>query len=50
MYHPLNDYLIYFVAFCSSRTLAVLGELALVISRYRTDQFSRSVLPDAVCL
>ena len=47
--HPMKEYLNYFVTAHNTRTLAVLGELSLVIPRCRTDQFSRSSLPPA-CL
>ena len=48
--HPINQYLKHFVAARNTRASAALGELALVISRCRTDQLSRSFLPDYVCL
>ena len=46
----MNEYLTHFVVAYNTRTLTALGELALVIPRYRTDQFSRSFLPAAVRL
>ena len=39
--HPMNKYLEHFVAARNARTLAALGEMALVISHCRTNQFSR---------
>ena len=45
---PMNEYLNHFVAPRNTRALAALGELVLVISRCRTDQFSQSFLPAAV--
>ena len=41
---PMNKYVNHFVAACNTRASAALGELALVISRYIIDQFSRSIL------
>ena len=46
----LNEYLNNFVAVCNTRASTALGELALVIPRCRTDQFSRSFLSAAVSL
>ena len=46
--HPMNDFLHPFVAGCNTRASAALGELALVIPRCRTDQFSLSFLPSVV--
>ena len=43
--HPLHAYIHHFVAIRSTRASAV-----IVISRCRTDQFSRPFLPAAVCL
>ena len=48
--HPMNGYLIHFVAARYARRSAALGELALVIPRCRTDHFSRSLLLAAVRL
>ena len=39
--HPMNECLKLFVAARNTKTSAALGELALVISRCITDQFSR---------
>ena len=50
MNHPINEYLKHYVAACNTRASAALGELALVIPRCRTNQFSRSFLPAAVRL
>ena len=38
--HPMNEYLHHFVVARNTRVSAVLGELALVIPRYRTDHQS----------
>ena len=46
----MNGYLNHFVAARNARASAALGEFALVIPRYRTDQFSRSFLPATVRL
>ena len=43
----MDEYLNNFVAARNTRASAALGELTLVIPRYRTDQFSRSFLPVA---
>ena len=48
--HPMNGYLNHFVAARSTRASTALGELALVIPRCRTDQFSRSFVPAAARL
>ena len=48
--HPMNEYLNHFVAACNTRASAALGELTLMISRWRTDQFCQSFLPAAVRL
>ena len=49
--YPLHEYLHHFVATRKTRCLAALRELALVIPRCRTDQFSQSfVLPVVVRL
>ena len=48
--YPMNQHLNHFVALCSTRDSAALGELALMISRCRTDQFSQLLLPAAVRL
>ena len=45
--NPMNEYLNHFVAARNTRASVGLGELDLVIQRYRTDQFSRSFLPAA---
>ena len=45
----MNEYLHLFVV-ARNRASAVLGELALVIPRCRTSQFSRSLLPAAAHL
>ena len=47
MDHPMNKYLKHFVAARNTRSSVTLGEVALAISRCRTDQFSRSFLPAA---
>ena len=44
MDHPLHEYLHPFVAACNSRGSGALCELALVIPRSRTNQFSRLFL------
>ena len=41
--HPINEYLHHFLAGHNTRDSASLGELALVIPRCRTDQFSLSL-------
>ena len=46
----MNEYRNRFVAARNTRASASLGELALVISRCRTDQFSRSFLSAATLL
>ena len=46
----MNEYLNNFVAACNTRASATLGELALVIPHYRTDQFNRAFLPADVRL
>ena len=48
--HPTNEYLNRFIAARNTRASTALGELALVIPRCRTDQFSRSFLPTVVRL
>ena len=48
--HPMHDYLYYFIATCNTRASAALGELALVITCCKTDQFNRSFLPASVRL
>ena len=48
--NPMNEYLNNFVAARNTRASAALGELALLIPRCRTDQFSRSFLAAAVRL
>ena len=48
--HLMNEHLINIVAACNTKASATLGELALVISRCRTDQFSLSFKPAAVRL
>ena len=48
--HPMNEYLKHFVAARNTRASAALGELALIIPRCRTDQFTRSFLPADVRL
>ena len=48
--HPMHEYLYYFVATRNTRASAALAELALLISRCRTDQFLQSFLPADVCL
>ena len=48
--HHMNEYLDHFVSARNTRASAALGELALVFTRCRTDQFSRSFLPAAVRL
>ena len=50
MEHPMHKYLHHFVVASNTRASTILGELAMVIPRCRTDQFSRSFLPAAVCL
>ena len=45
--HSLNEYLHHFAATRNTRASVALGELALVIQRCRTDQFSRLALPAA---
>ena len=47
---PMNEYLNYFVAARITRASAAISELALVIPRFRTDQFYRSFLTAAVPL
>ena len=46
----MHEYLHHFVAACNTIAAAALGELALGISRCRTDQSSRSFLPAVVSL
>ena len=46
--NPINGYLNHFGSARNTRGSAALGELALVIPRYRTDQFRRSFQPVAV--
>ena len=46
----MNEYLNYFVAARNTRASAALGELVLVIRRFRIDQFSRSFMAAAVRL
>ena len=46
----MNEYLHHFVATRNIRALAALSELALMIPRCRTNQFSRLFLPAAVRL
>ena len=46
--HPMNEYQKHFVAARSTKASTAVGELALVIPRCRTHQFSRSFLPTAV--
>ena len=48
--HLINEYLNNFVTVSNTRALTALGELALVILRCRTQQFSWSFLPAAVLL
>ena len=48
--HPMNEYLQHLLAARNTRTSAALGDLALVSSRCRIDQFSRLLLPTAVSL
>ena len=48
--HPMNEYLPHFVAARNTKTLASFGELALVIPRSSTDQFSWLFLSDVVRL
>ena len=48
--HSMNEYLNRFVIARNTRALAALGVLALVIPRYKADQFSRSFLPAVVRL
>ena len=48
--HPLEECLHHFIAACNIRASAALGELALLIPRCRTDQFSRPFLPAAAYL
>ena len=50
MNYSTNECLNHFVAARNTRALAALGELVLVISRRRTDQFSRSFLHAVVRL
>ena len=50
MDHTVNEYLNYFIAARNTRASADLGDLALVIPRCRTDQFSRPFLPATVLL
>ena len=47
--HPMNVYTSHFVAARNTRASSAIDELALVIPRCRTDQFTRSFLPAAVC-
>ena len=44
----MNEYLNHFVVARNTRASAALSELALVIPRCRTDQFSRPFLPAPV--
>ena len=46
--HSMNEHLNNFVVAHNTRASAALGELAPVIPRCKTDQFSRSLLPAAV--
>ena len=48
--YRMNEYLNYFVAARNTRATAALDELVLVMSRCRTDEFSRSFLPALVRL
>ena len=48
--HSSNEYVNHFVAARNTKASPTLGELALVTPRCRTDQFSRSFLPAALCL
>ena len=48
--HPVNGYLNHFVAARNTTASTALGELALVISRCRINQFSLSFLPTSVRL
>ena len=48
--HSMNENLKHCVAARNTRASVALGKLALVISRCRTDQFSRSFLSAAVRL
>ena len=47
---PMHEYRHNFVAVRNTRASAALGKLALVILCCKTDQFSRSLLPIAVCM
>ena len=44
------EYLNHFLTACNTRASVALGELALLISLCKTDQFSRLFLSAAVCL
>ena len=46
--HPMNEYLNHFVAARNTRASAALCELAFVIERNKSDEFSRSFLAAAV--
>ena len=48
--HPMKGYLNNFVAVRNTRASAVLGGFAIVIPRWRTDNFNRSFLPAVVRL
>ena len=48
--HPMNDYLNHFATVCNTRVSTALGELALVIPRSITDQFSLLFLPETLRL
>ena len=48
--HSLHEYLHHFLAARNTRASAALNELALMIPRWRTDKFSRVLLPVAVRL
>ena len=41
----MNEYLNHFIAARNTRSSAALGDLALVISRFKTDQLIGSFLP-----
>ena len=49
-FNPMNEYLNHFVADRNAIASATLGELNLMIKRYRTDQFCRLFLPAALRL
>ena len=42
--HPMHEYLYHFVATHNTRASAAVDALALVLPRFRTDQFSRLFL------